>query len=207
MGGACSDALVSAKRFAFRGISAVLVVAVLMGSATGIASAESPAVMASFSTSTSVEAGSLERAEFSVEGESLSPDEVRRVTEEIRFLFSVVLVNENGLWRVNSAFVHDKDFRELDRVANALNEPIDYHAFNSPKYRQCVLNAVGLGAFTASAAGGGSQLGYLMAAKKWTEVAWVLARLVGVNALKGGVVGAAAALAGAGAWCATPWAS
>ncbi|WP_198932391.1 MULTISPECIES: hypothetical protein [unclassified Pseudonocardia] len=179
--------------------------AVSMGSATGIASAGSPAVMAS--TSTSVEAEGLKRAEFAVEGESLSPDEVRRVTEEVRYLFSVVLVNENGLWRVNPAFVHDKDFRELGRVANALNEPIDYHAFNSPKYRQCVLNAVGLGAFTASAAGGGSQLGYLMAAKKWTEVAWVLARLVGVNALKGGVVGTAAALAGAGAWCATPWAS
>ncbi|WP_217695655.1 hypothetical protein, partial [Pseudonocardia sp. Ae331_Ps2] len=71
--------------------------AVSMGSATGIASAGSPAVMAS--TSTSVEAEGLKRAEFAVEGESLSPDEVRRVTEEVRYLFSVVLVNENGLWR------------------------------------------------------------------------------------------------------------
>ena len=48
---------------------------------------------------------------------------------------------------------------------------------------------------------------YLIAVKNWKEVAWVLARLVGVNALKGGVAGAAAALAGAGAWCATKWAS
>ncbi|OLM09622.1 hypothetical protein Ae706Ps2_6084c [Pseudonocardia sp. Ae706_Ps2] len=45
MGGACSDALVSAKRFACRGISAVLVVAVAMGSVTGIAAAEVPSVM------------------------------------------------------------------------------------------------------------------------------------------------------------------
>ena len=77
----------------------------------------------------------------------------------------------------------------------------------SPEYRQCVLNAVGLGGLTASAAGGGSQLAYLIAAQNWKEVAWVLARLVGVNALKGGVAGAAAALAGGGAWCATKWAS
>ncbi|OLM28347.1 hypothetical protein Ae717Ps2_6549c [Pseudonocardia sp. Ae717_Ps2] len=41
---ACSDALVSAKRYACRGISAVLVVAVSMGSATGIAAADVSAV-------------------------------------------------------------------------------------------------------------------------------------------------------------------
>ena len=48
---------------------------------------------------------------------------------------------------------------------------------------------------------------HLIATKNFKEVAWVLARLAGVNSLEGGVAGAAAALVGAGAWCATPFAS
>lgn len=81
-----------------------------------------------------------------------------------------------------------------------------YHSVKSEEYRKCVLNAVGLGSLVGAAASGQSQLGYLMATQNWKEVAWVLGRLVGVNALKGGIVGLTASLAGAGAWCATPWA-
>ncbi|WP_226351874.1 hypothetical protein [Pseudonocardia sp. ICBG601] len=199
----------STKKFASasRVIGTVLVVAVAMGSATGIASAEAPVVMAGVSVAAPSQRGDLEASGVSPVGdESLSPDEARRAAEEAEYLFSVVLVNDGGRWRVNPAFSRDKDFRELTQVAEALNAPIAYHAIDSPQYRECVLNAVGLGALTAGAAKGGSQLAYLMAAKKWKDVAYVLARLVGVNALKGGLAGAAVSLAGAGAWCATPWA-
>ena len=147
----------------------------------------------------------------------LSPADMDAAQRNMETLFTTLLHQDNGKWVVNEKEARETgtSVKELQTIANSLNgrdangkpQISTYHSVKSPEYRKCVLNAVGLGGLTASATGGGSQLAYLIAVKNWKEVAWVLARLVGVNALKGGVAGAAAALAGGGAWCATKWAS
>ncbi|MEL4183543.1 hypothetical protein MTQ17_09910 [Corynebacterium bovis] len=133
-----------------------------------------------------------------------------QVAAEAEILFAEVLTENEGSWRVNedAARRHGVDITEAEAIAKALNTPIIAlrHSVKSEEYMKCVLNATGLGGLVGAAGGGGSQLKYLLAVKKWREAAWVIVRLVGVNAIKGGVAGLATTLAGAGAWCATPWA-
>lgn len=145
----------------------------------------------------------------------LSEQDIAQAEAALEELFTTIIQEGTDGWTVNAAAAADAGLSipEAQQVADALNGTVNAprrvprHAVDSEEYRRCVLNAVGLGGLTASAAGGGSQLAYLIAARNWKEVAWVLGRLVGVNALRGGVAGATAALAGAGAWCATPWAN
>ena len=146
--------------------------------------------------------------------EELTSEQVDQAAEKAEQLFTELLRSTEAGWVVNedAAQREGVPVEELESLARTLNQQRSKSrysvkwAVNSVEYRRCVLNAIGLGALISAANSGGSQLGILIAAKNWKEVAWVLARLVGVNALKGGVAGAAAALAGAGAWCATPWA-
>lgn len=143
----------------------------------------------------------------------LSDAEYADAEEALEELFTTIIQEGRRGWTVDETAAENAgiSIEQAQQIAEALNAKtsrrVPRHAVNSEEYKRCVLNAVGLGGLTASAAGGGSQLGYLIATQNWKEVAWVLGRLVGVNALKGGVAGATAALAGAGAWCATPWAS
>lgn len=146
----------------------------------------------------------------------MSNEEVAAAAAELDYLFTTVFREGSEGWSVNkeAADVANISVAEAQQIADALNErnssshrPVLRHAVNSKEYARCVLNSVGLGSLTNAALEGGSQLGYLIAAKNWKEVAWVLGRLAGVQALKGGVIGAVATLTAAGGWCATPWAS
>lgn len=144
----------------------------------------------------------------------LSPAEIAQAEQNAQVLFTELLQQENGTWSVNedAAMEEGVSTADLQALANSLNgrsadgtpRVTPYYSVNSEEYKSCVLNAVGLGAFVGAASGGGSQLGFLIATQNWREVAWVLVRLVGVNAVKSGAVGLAVTLAGAGAWCATP---
>lgn len=80
------------------------------------------------------------------------------------------------------------------------------HAFGSAAYKSCVLDASGLGLFTGLFTGAAGGFWAFIGAKRWADAAWVAVRLVGGTAIRGGAVGLAASLAGAAAWCATPWA-
>ncbi|MFD4785051.1 hypothetical protein ACFWNH_28925 [Rhodococcus qingshengii] len=147
----------------------------------------------------------------SIVDHAVTAEELTLAEQRSEHLFSVLLTEQDGTWTVNSAQAQSENVESqvLTQIADILNDKptrTQRHAVNSEGYRNCVLNAVGLGGLTGGAAKGGSQLAYLIATKNWKEVAWVLGRLVGVNALKGGVAGATAALVGAGAWCATPFA-
>ncbi|MFW5459032.1 hypothetical protein [Streptococcus hyovaginalis] len=155
-------------------------------------------------------------------------ENVEKFESELEEFFTEVVYETESGWDVDYTKadkfnLKSSELVEIRNFLNALYEAPEstlerLHRESSPRlvspqyqvgsdeYVRCVLNATGLGAFVGAAGGGGSQLKYLMVTKNWKEVAWVLARLVGVNALKGGVAGFAVTLAGAGAWCATKWA-
>ncbi|WP_156812845.1 hypothetical protein [Corynebacterium ulceribovis] len=147
----------------------------------------------------------------------LSNEELEQAAAASEELFGTLLNKRDGHWKVNEEAAADSDvpIEQLEAIANSLNgnnrdgspRIAPRHAVNSQAYRDCVIDATGLGALVGGAAGGGSQLAYLIAVKNWKDAAYVIVRLVGINAVKGGVAGLAATLAGAGAWCATPWAN
>jgi len=74
---------------------------------------------------------------------------------------------------------------------------------STASYGQCVLNFTGFGALFGASEG--TILGYINR-KDWNKAAQTMVKFLGKQAVKGGVVGLAASLAAAGAWCATPWA-
>lgn len=152
-------------------------------------------------------------AEFSPESvftEELSEEQLAAAQKELSVLFTEVLTAESGKWTVNedAAIKHGVSLEDAYSLAGALTEPTisTRHAVNTKEYRDCVINATGLGALVGAAGGGGSQIAYLIAVKNWKDLAYVIVKLVGVNAVRGGVAGLAVTLAGAGAWCAIPWA-
>ena len=151
----------------------------------------------------------LQKPEKVLERE-LTQEEISKAEVEAEKLFTELLQqDEAGIWRVNeqAAKANGVDVSDLRAIADQLNtQGTEEHAFGSPEYTSCVLDNVGLGALFEAVTKGAPQFQFLLAAQNWREVAWVLFRLVGGQALRGGIVGTAAALAAAGAWCATPWA-
>lgn len=147
----------------------------------------------------------------------LSDAELEEAAAASEELFGTLLNERDGEWTVNqkAAAKSNVPVEQLEAIANSFNGKnrdgspriTPQHSVNSQEYRDCVINATGLGALVDGAAGGGPQLAYLLAVKNWKDAAFVIVKLVGVNAVKGGVAGLAATLAGAGAWCATPWAN
>ncbi|WP_255312203.1 hypothetical protein [Rhodococcus rhodnii] len=182
-----------------RALATIAAATIALSAATGAVASASPA---------EVDGPSTPDSSLQIVDRPLTDEELRVAEKQAEHIFTDLIVQDNYEWVVNEQLAHAEgvDVDALAAVTQVLNQPSPEHSVSSPGYRQCVLNAVGLGGLTGGAAGGGSQLAYLIATKNFKEVAWVLARLVGVNALKGGVAGATAALVGAGAWCATPFA-
>lgn len=162
-------------------------------------------------------------------GAPLSSDELSQVALDLERLFSIyVQQGPDGQWTVNreASAQASLSVPDLERLAANLNaveqtaipiyagstftgpdqSAVPNHPFGSEAYKACALDATGLGLFTGLFTGAAGGFWSFIAAKRWADAAWVAARLVGVGALRGRVAGMAAALVGAAAWCATPWA-
>lgn len=186
-------------------IVAVVLAAILPISLTNSVSA------AEKSTSAPVTSTKNSAPDQKIMDHELTQEEAHEAEAAIEKLFTKFIQQDpSGKWVVNeeAARAEKVDTSQLKVIAEDLNkEQTQEHSIKSREYRRCVLNSVGMGTLAGAANSAGSYINWLIMVKRWDELAWVLARVIGVNALKGGVAGAAATLAAAGAWCATPWAS
>lgn len=90
------------------------------------------------------------------------------------------------------------------QIANNLNDAdssLETTLQARTSYGQCVLNQIGFSGLTGLLSGG---LDKLLTRGLWKEAALVILKAVGLNAVKGGVVGPVASLAAAAALCAVP---
>ena len=156
------------------------------------------------------------------------------VEAEVTTIFERYLQQDSeGRWSVNVEAVRQDGApeAELQRIAEGFNVPIGkyvfpgsedkgtggkgaspQHQFGSGEWGKCVLNALvpSFGAVVTKAMQGGYLS--LLTKGQYAKVVSHLIRVVGPAALKeglkavGGTVGLIGFLAGAAAWCASPWA-
>ena len=146
-----------------------------------------------------------------VANESVTDAEVDKLAKDLEALFTHgITQNEDGSFRVEEKSII-KHFGEVEGkqiIAQFRAQVPQTHIGNIPvasaaSYGQCVLNFTGFGALFGASEG--TILGYINR-KDWNKAAQTMVKFLGKQAVKGGVVGLAASLAAAGAWCATPWA-
>lgn len=164
------------------------------------------ALPASASTPTQVHPAGTKLAEASV-----SDAEVEKLAKDLEALFTHgITQNEDGSFRVDEQSIigHFGEAEGQQIIAQFRAQVPQTHTGNLPvastaSYGQCVLNFTGFGALFGASEG--TILGYINR-KDWNKAAQTMVKFLGKQAVKGGVVGLAASLAAAGAWCATPWA-
>lgn len=136
--------------------------------------------------------------------------EAEKLADQIEILFTEYLHQDTtGRWLVTeSGVLSDIATSELESIAASLNgEKVLTRAgvINKPMindYAKCVINATGLGTFVGLFTGAFVKL---IERQLWKQAAIYIVKLVGMNAIKGGVVGLAGTLAGSAIWCVTPW--
>ncbi|MFC9934695.1 hypothetical protein [Glutamicibacter sp. NPDC127525] len=152
----------------------------------------------------------LNPAATAIAEDSVSNAEVEKLAKDLEALFTHgITQNEDGSFRVDemSIIEHFGEVEGGQIIAQFRAQVPQTHIGNIPvasaaNYGQCVLNFTGFA--TLFGASEGTILGYLNR-KDWKKAAETMVKFLGKQAIKGGVVGLAASLAAAGAWCATPW--
>ncbi|MDE1566225.1 MULTISPECIES: hypothetical protein [Actinomycetaceae] len=145
-----------------------------------------------------------------VESVDLDAEEIDAVAADIETLFSVYLSqNKSGKWYITqSGMESEVPQSDLAVIVSMLNGDTRFagSAGNTTRslspYAQCIIDASGLGALGGLFSGA---IGSLIERGLWKEAAIKIVKIVGKNAIKGGVVGLAAMLAGSAIWCLTPW--
>lgn len=159
---------------------------------------------------------------------SLSAAETQQVAADLETIFSVYMSRDaTGRWVAHPEAIKDPSVKvsQIQTLAANLNAAEKSaktsakkiastgtssakpdHAFGSAAYLRCVLNYTGFGGIYGLLSGGQTGFMAFLAAKRWADAAWVLIKLVGAGAVRGGVAGLVISLAAAAAWCATPWA-